>query len=68
MTTYLTRIGALLCVGLFLTACETPGADRRDDRQVDRVDDRDGRQDCREGEDRLGGDTRDCRQDERQDG
>lgn len=40
---------------------DTRGRERRDDRD----DNRDDRQDCRQEEGRIGGDKRDCKQDER---
>ena len=51
--------------GLLMAA--NPRKGRRDGRQGDRHENRDGKQDCRQEEGRVGDDKRDCKQEERGD-
>jgi hypothetical protein len=51
-----------------LLMAANPRKDRRDNRQGDRHEDRDGRQDCRQEEGLVGDDKRECKQEERGEG
>jgi hypothetical protein len=51
-----------------LLMADNPRKGRRDDRQEDRGENRDGKQDCRQEEGRVGNDKRECKQEERGEG
>jgi hypothetical protein len=51
-----------------LLMADNPRKGRRDNRQGDRNENRDGKQDCRQGEGRVGNDKRECKQEERGEG